>query len=129
MIIQTVNEFEAKKILFDPEIYKRCSDGLTPSKDFKLPKAEYLAGYIKGRIFGIVIYYDRGWFDSVHINVLKDYRAKYAGIFGKKALLLSADKPLFTNIPEKFKDVIKFTESFGFELVGKKDNQLIYRRG
>jgi len=129
MIVKIVNELEAKKVLFDPEIYKRCSGESPPSKDFRLPKARYVAGYIKGVIFGIVVYYDRGWFDSIHINVLKQYRGKYAGIFGKKALLFSLDKPLFTNISEEFEDVIRFVEVFGFQLVGEKNDQLVYRRG
>ena len=114
--------------MFDPEILNRCSNG-EPVEDIKLKKGLYIGGFIKNKIFGIVIYYDRREFNSIHINVLKDYRAKYGAIFGKRALKYNNGKPLYTNIPEEFKDVIKFVEFFGFELVGKYNNQLVYRRG
>jgi len=128
VILKKVTREQAEEILFDPEIFSRCSGGESV-KNFKLQKGLYIGGFIKNKIFGIVTYYDRRDFSSIHINVLKDYRARYGAIFGKKALIYNNGKPLYTNIPEEFEDVIRFVEFFGFELVGKYKNQLVYRRG
>lgn len=114
MILREVTREEAKEVLFNPEILERCSGG--PIKDLKLEKGLYIGGFVKNKIFGIVIYYDRKEFNSIHINVLKDYRARYGAIFGKRALEYNNGKPLLTNIPAKFKDVIRFVEHFNFKV-------------
>ena len=127
MNLREVTREEAKEVLFNPEILERCSGG--PVEDIKLQKGLYIGGFVKNKMIGIVIYYDRKEFNSIHINVLKDYRARYGVIFGRKALKYNNGKPLLTNIPAKFKDVIRFVEFFNFRLVGRNNEQLIYKRG
>ncbi len=129
MIVREVTRKEASNVLFDPEIFERVSRGsnLTPD-DINLAKGTYIGGYINNALFGIVIYYDRSGFQTIHINVLKKFRGRYAYRFGKMALKHSKGTPLFTNIPVQFTDVVKFAEKLNFKLVGENLGQLIYRR-
>jgi len=113
MIVKTITEDEAKPIIFDDEIISRTSiDG---QGEIVFPEARYIGGFNDSRLFGIVIYYDKGEFETCHINVLRKYRRKFSLGFGKNALMFRQGKPLLTAIPDIFKDVFMFAKRLGFQ--------------
>lgn len=129
MIVKEIYDLkEIQKVLFDPEIYERIKVS-DDKPELPTKNTQYIAGYHKGELIGIMVYYKRKKHTTCHIQVLKAHRAALAVTFGRMALKLSESEILFTNIPKKFKDVIRFTEYFDFKLVGEKNGQLIYRRG
>ena len=129
MIIKETKDIEEiEKILFDPEIYER----IKVSKEkpgLPMENMRYIGGYLKGEIFGVLVYYKRKNYTTCHIQVLKAHRAASAVKFGRMALKLSKTKVLFTNVPRRFPDVIRFVKYFKFKQVGTSGNSLIFRRG
>lgn len=117
MIVKEIDDLEeVEKILFNPEIYER----IRASDEDKLPiqGARYIAGYDNGEIFAIMLYIKRQ-VTTCHIQVLQTHRAAHAVKFAKKALELREDNILYTNIPDKYPDVIRFAQHFGFNHVDK----------
>ena len=114
MIVKEISKNKAKKILLNKEIVGRTSSDQSKNEDIK--DGRFIGAYVDGKLIGVVCYYDRQTHESVHINVLKKYRAKYGGIFGKKALKMRSGKPLFTNIQSIYKDVIKYALYNRFKL-------------
>ena len=127
MIIKEITSSEAEAVLFEPEIWERIK---VSDEKPKLPDKNtiYLGGFIDRQLFGVVIYYIKEKITTCHIQVIKKYRG-LAVEFGKKALMLSPSKVLYTNIPNKYKDVAKFAKYFGFLPIRQIQNQIIYRRG
>jgi len=128
MIVKEITSNQSESVLFDSEIAERIE---MPDNRPELPtdNVDYIGGFVKGFLFGVVIFIYRNGFTTCHINVLKKYRAKYSVSFAKKALKLRKSKIVYTNIPEKFKDVARFAKFFGFDLVKKMKNENIYRLG
>ena len=129
MIVKEIDDLkEIDKVMRDPEIQSRVNEN---NIDFELPteNTRYIAGYHKGELIGVMVYYKRKKYTTCHIQVIKTHRAALAVTFGRMALKLSESKTLYTNIPEKFKDVQRFAKHFDFKLVGTKDDSLIYKRG
>lgn len=129
MIIKEIFDIkEVEKVLFDPEIYERIRvNNEKPTLPTK--NTRYIGGYLKGEIFGVIVYYKRKKYTTCHIQVLKAHRAALAVKFGRMALKLSQTKVLFTNVPRRFPDVIRFVKYFKFKQVGTTNDSLIFRRG
>ena len=119
---------EIESVLFDPEIYERIKVS-NDKPELPTKNTRYIAGYHEGELIGIMVYYKRKKYTTCHIQVLKAHRAALAVKFGRMALKLSKTKVLFTNVPARFPDVIRFVKYFKFKLVGSKDNDLIFKRG
>lgn len=129
MIVKEIFDLkEVEKVVFDDEIYNRIkvsNDKPTlPTKD-----TCYIGGYLKDEIIGVIVYYKRKNFTTCHIHVLKAHRAALAVKFGRMALKLSKSKVLFTNVPRRFPDVIRFVKYFKFKQVAANGDCLIFRRG
>ncbi len=117
---------EAEAVMLDKEILERVvCDGADATK---LPQnAMYIGGFEGIKLFGVFMYLHVGvW--TCHMHILKEFRGKYGVRFGKKALEYSPDTVLFTNIPEAFKEVIKYAKYFGFKQIDKIKNILIFKR-
>ena len=130
MIVKEITEKESLTISNDFEICERLTvDNPIDREPMKL--ARVIGGFINDEIFGIVTYYNKGDFETCHIKVLRDFRARYGVMFAKEALKHRGDKPLLTCIPNIFDDVKKFAEFLGFKLINvhqtnitKKNKQL-----
>ena len=129
MIVKEISDKkEIEKVLFDPEIYERIKiSDIKP--ELPTDNTRYIAGYYKGELIGIVVYYVRKEFTTCHIQVLKAHRAALAVKFARMALKLTDAKVLYTNIPKKFEDVVRFAKYFDFKLLEEKNNILIFKRG
>ncbi len=129
MIVKEIFDIkEAEKVLFDPEIYERIKVS-NDKPELPTENTRYIGGYLKGEIFGVIVYYKRKQYTTCHIQVLKAHRAASAVKFGRMALKLSQTKVLFTNVPRRFPDVIRFVKYFQFKQVGTCGDSLIFRRG
>jgi hypothetical protein len=129
LIVKEISDREEiEKIFFDPEIYERIK--ISEEKpDLPTDNTKYIGGYHKGELIGIVVYYVRKEFTTCHIQVLKAHRAALAVKFARMALKLTDAKVLYTNIPKKFEDVIRFAKYFDFKLLEEKNDILIFKRG
>ena len=129
MIVKEIFDLkEVEKIMFDPEIYDRIK--ISEDKP-KLPteNVRYIGGFLQGELIGVIVYYRRKRYTTCHIQVLKAHRAALAVKFGRMALKLSETNVLFTNIPKRFPDVIRFVKFFKFKQVAIDGDSLIFRRG
>lgn len=114
-------------MLCHPGIYPCISqDGNPPADEFKPPMdACYIGGYIDGAIIAIMIYHPYKDGLKCHIQVLPEFREKYAKEFGRIVLNFGEAKNaiIYADIPTCFENVITFAEGFGFEITGRiKDN-------
>jgi len=114
--------------MFDPEIYDRIK--ISEDKpELPVENVRYIGGYLQGELIGVIVYYRRKKYTTCHIQVLKAHRAALAVKFGRMALKLSKTNVLFTNIPKRFTDVIRFVQYFNFKQVAINGDSLIFRRG
>ena len=124
IVRETTNLSEIKKIMLDPEIYGRVKvDNL--EANITLDDALYIGGYVNGEIMAIMVYYKGINETTCHVQVLKSHRAALAVKFGRMALELRCDDILYTTIPSRYPDVIRFCKYFGFKSVGKMKNKSI----
>tara|TARA_R110000772_G_scaffold107621_4_gene210150 strand:+ start:46 stop:465 length:420 start_codon:yes stop_codon:yes gene_type:complete len=119
LVKKTTNFNEIEKIIFDPEIYERIKIKGFELKELPRENTTYIGGYLKDEIIAVMVYYRRKNYTTCHVHVLKAHRARLAVKFGRESLLLRPCNVLYTNIPPKFPEVIKFAESFGFKYVGR----------
>lgn len=126
MVKKVENFDDVITILSDDEIsYRIGSRGM----DFSLLPSEnsvYIGGYLDGEIIALMVYYIRDKYTTCHVHVLKAHRARLAVKFGRESLKLRPCDVLYTNIPPKFSDVIKFAEHFGFKYIGKINGESLY---
>jgi len=127
MITREITIDESKRVIFNSELFDRISGG---KSRYELPFKEgfYLGGFTKGILRCVGMIYDYKDYQSIHINITKKHRARLGIIFGENLLKYTLNKPLLTNIPPNRKDVIRFVRHFNFHLVGKFNDQLIYKR-
>ncbi len=129
MIVElTENIDDIERVLLDPEIYDRIKvDGIVNVQISAIKGCTYVAGYDNGEIFALMLYYKRNTYTTCHVHVLKTHRAKLAVKFCRKALKLRPDNVLYTNIPNKYPDVIRFARYFGFKPVPGNGRHNVYK--
>lgn len=121
---ETKNIDEIKEVLCHPEIFPCISDdNLTYSGDFEPPitdDIQYIAGFVDGDIIGIMIYHKVTGGLKCHIQVLPEYRKKYARQFARIAIEFGEAKNsiIYSEIPTCYPNVIKFAKEFGFTETG-----------
>ena len=129
MIVKEIFDLEEiGKIFFDPEIYERIRVGEV-KPELPTKNTRYIGGYLEDELIGVIVYYKRKKYTTCHIQVLKAHRAASAVKFGRMALKLSKTKVLFTNVPRRFPDVIRFVKYFNFKHVANDGDSLIFKRG
>ncbi len=126
MKMQVINDIdEIAKILKDPRIYEVISDDDDPPADqFEIPLTgyEYVAGYVEDEIIGVMVYHQETGRLECHIQVLPEYRPQYARDFAAQALAYGKanGQPIFAEIPACYPNVIRFAESFGFQIIANQ---------
>ena len=116
----TLNKSDIEKVLLHPDIYDTITDDHCPSaSDFVLPLTNdylYIGGYVKGDIIAVMVYHTYKDGDKLHIQVLPEYRKRYAQQFAEQALTFKRTLHLYAEIPSLYKNVLDFAKSFGFEV-------------
>jgi len=125
MIIREVNDPELiKEVLCHPEIYGCIAcDNSMPAEEFHPPITEgvqYVAGFEKNAIIGLMIYHDVGGEVKCHIQVLPEFRKEHAKKFARMALNHGKAKnaSIYAEIPVCYPNVLSFSKSFGFYEAG-----------
>ena len=128
MIIRQATIAEAKEVLCDHFIYDCISsDGAPKIEDYEPGEAFYVGGFIDGKIAALLVFHPKSnilW--QVHVQVLKDYRAR-AMEFAEKGLGFfwnSAQSviKLCAEIPDLYPNVLNFALKANFKIDGRIDN-------
>jgi len=120
---------DIKAVLCHEAIYGTISgDGCPSVEDFEPPVNDdylYVGGYVKGEIAALMVYHK--YLDGVecHVQVLPEFRRKYAKEFGEQSLMFRGNRPLYAEIPELYQNVLEFAKLNGFEVIGFKDDLYI----
>jgi len=119
VIVKHITNIQAKDVLCDPEIFSVISDDNAPSiKEFEPPQdCEYLGGFVGDELIGVMVYHTFRESIKCHVQVLPAHRADHAIEFGNKALNFKKGLTIYADIPEIYPNVLKFAESFGFEII------------
>lgn len=119
----TVDRDVIKSILCHPDIYSTISDDYSPPADKW--EVDYTALYVVDeRPMGCFIVHQNGSADWwCHVQVLPEYREKYAYEFGASVLSFVFDtipncQKLLAQIPTNCPNVLKFAKRMGFEKEG-----------
>lgn len=122
IVAETKNIAEIKSILCHPDIYYLINDDNSGSaEDFEPPMdVLYVAGYVNGDTIGIMIYHEVTGGLKCHIQVLPEYRKRYAREFARMALNFGEAKNaiIYSEIPVCYPNVISFAKEFGFNETG-----------
>lgn len=123
IVVNTTNIDDIKTILCNPDIYDCISNDNCPSSEhFEPPKtAQYIAGYVDNKIIALMIYHKVEEGLKCHIQVLPEYRKKYAREFARIALEFGEAKNaiIYSEIPTCFPNVIRFAKEVGFTETGR----------
>lgn len=122
---ETTDVKEIKAVLCHPQIYPCISQDGNPIEEFEPPMtARYVGGYVDGEIMGIMIYHPYKDGLKCHIQVLPEFREKYAKAFGRIALNFGEAKNaiIYADIATCFSNVIAFAQWLGFEKTGSIKN-------
>ncbi len=120
IVRETKNIEDIKSVLCHPEIYDCIATDESPSiKEFEPPldNQVYVGGYVEGDIMAVMAYHKFRDGLELHIQVLPEFRRKYAIEFGERALMFRGRKPLYATIPDLYKNVLEYALSFGFEVI------------
>jgi len=122
LIIERSQDYEKiRAVLTHPEIWEVISGDNDDIDGFTFDAGEdiHIIGYNENNVIGLVNLHYRdkfGW--QVHIQVLPEYREKYAEEFGRKVLSYiwknTRINKLRALIPEIYPNVKKFSELLGF---------------
>lgn len=123
MIIAETKDIDLiKSVLCHPEIYERINgDGSPKREDFEPPlDIQYIAGYVDSDIIGLMIYHTVNGRIECHLQVLPEYRQKYARKFARMAFSFGEAKnaTIFAEIPECYPEVIRFAKDLNFRKFG-----------
>ena len=130
MIVKpTTNIKDIKKVLCNDVIYDCITDDkCCNSSEFEPPINDnfiYIGGYVDGEIIALMVYHQYRDGNTCHVQVLPDYRKKYAIEFGEQSLSFRGTRPLYARIPTLYQNVINFAELNGFEVIETlKDDHL-----
>ena len=126
MIVRETNDIGLiKSILCHPEVYGCIScDKSMPVDEFEppmSPEVQYVAGFVGSAIIGLMIYHDVDDKVKCHIQVLPEYRKRYAKEFARIALNFGKAKNaiIYAEIPECYPNVLRFSKAAGFFETGK----------
>jgi len=126
VIVQLITD---KKIIKDLLLTKGIADQIEYKGD-DIPIRDdfvYIAGYEdSGKLFGICIY--EPFRDSVelHMNIIPGFRQQNAKEFGKRCLA-AGPEVIYAQIPDRNNNVLKYAQSFGFEIIESKDGHNVLR--
>lgn len=129
MIVRPTDSLaDIKAVLCDSDIYDTISDDSSgPSCDFQpeLAGHSYIAGYVDGKIIGLMVYHRHQHQNLCHVQVLKTHRAKHARRFGEASLVFKPDGPLYAIIPSCYENVLAFADMFNFRPIDKRQGTYI----
>ena len=129
IIKETTNLDDIKEVLCHPEIYDTIStDKCPPVEELDIPiddNCRYVVGYIKGEPIGVMVYHKVDDKNFCHVQVLPEYRCKYALEFGEKSLNFRGKEDLYAVIPDLYKNVLAFAILNNFEVVDVKESGYI----
>lgn len=129
IVKETTNIDDIKAVLCNHEIYVTISDDNDPAiEDFEPPLTDeylYVGGYVKGEIIAIMVYHK--YLDGLecHVQVLPEFRRKYAIEFGEQSLRFRGTRPLYAEIPDLYQNVLSFAKMNNFEVISIKDDGYI----
>ena len=129
IVKETTNIDDIKAVLCNPAIYDTISDDNDPAlEDFEPPITDeylYVGGYVKGAIIAIMVYHK--YLDGLecHVQVLPEFRRKYAIEFGEQSLRFRGTRPLYAEIPDLYQNVLSFAKMNNFEVISIKDDGYI----
>jgi hypothetical protein len=126
IVKETTNLDDIKAVLCNPAIYDCITTDRCPSaKDFEPPIDDsylYVGGYVGGEIVAIMVYHEFRDGTKLHIQILPEFRNKYAIEFGGRALLFRGNKPLYAVISDLYPNVLEYAKSFGFDVIERLDS-------
>jgi len=126
MIVKEITPRQAKDILCRPEIYDTISDDDSPpANEFTPPDdCQYIGGFAGGELVAVMIYHKFRDGEKLHIQVLEEHRMNHAMEFGKLGLDVGKAKgrPIYADIPDAYPNVLKFAQSFGFDVIERISN-------
>ena len=129
IVKETTNIDEIKAVLCDPEIYDTISDDNDPElSKFEPPVTDkylYVGGYVKGEIIALMVYHKYLDGNKCHVQVLTEFRKKYAKEFGEQSLIFRGTRPLYAEIPDLYQNVLDFAKLNNFEIIERKDDGYI----
>jgi len=116
-------------ILRDPIIFATIAEDCNVDREtYKTAESEdiyYLVAYVKSEPIGVfIVHPDSACSYQLHVNMLKQYRAKYSRIASEKALEWISENigrtKINVAIPDIYRNVIKCAEDCGFIFEGLK---------
>ena len=129
IVKETTNIDDIKAVLCNPAIYDTISDDNDPAlEDFEPPLTDeylYVGGYVKGEIIAVMVYHKYLDGNECHVQVLPEFRKKYAIEFGEQSLRFSGTRPLYAEIPDLYQNVLSFAKMNNFEVISVKDDGYI----
>ena len=127
IIRRTFDLSEIDAVIKHPDIWPRIADKDQSQDSFRSPLAEnifYVIGVVDNQIIGLMIYRLNENILETHVQVIPEFRAKYASEFASDALLWAEENISFekftATINDEFKTVIDFALLHGFEIVKKE---------
>ena len=129
IVKETTNLDDIKAVLCNPAIYDTIIDDNCPLvEDFEPPIDDdhlYVGGYVKGEIIALMVYHKYLDGNECHVQVLPEYRKKYAIKFGEQSLLFRGTLPLYAEIPDLYQNVLDFALLNNFKVINVKQNDYI----
>lgn len=126
IIKETKDKEEIKKILCHKDIFNLSKDGLNIKvSDFKPPLDDvvYIAGYEKGKPFGLAVFHRFKDGVKYHPNILKSHRRKYGRDFVKKTVSMLKCN-IYIEFPKNRKDLFNLAIKFGFDSYANNKDSL-----
>ncbi len=118
---ETTDIDDIRAVLCNPAIYDCISSDSSPSVEEFIPPISddylYVGGYVEGKIIALMVYHTFRDGTKIHIQVIPEYRDAYGIEFGRKALLFKQKATLYAVIPDTYKNVLNYAESFGFKVI------------
>ena len=129
IVKETANLDDIKAVLCNPAIYDTISGDNNPLvENFDPPINEnylYVGGYVEGEIIALMVYHKYLNGNECHVQVLPEYRKKYAIKFGEQSLLFKGTLPLYAEIPDLYKNVLAFALLNNFKVTDIREDDYI----
>ncbi len=129
IVKQTTNREDIRRVLCDPDIYDTIDEDGSPSiEDVEFPIDDeniYIGGYVNSNIIAVMCYDKYLDGQECHVQVLPEFRKKYAKSFGEQSLEYRGTQPLYAEIPDLYPNVLKFALDNNFKVVGIRKNDFI----